>query len=139
MHALLHRVKVFVFTQTAGEIHYLVLRHAPRHDAFWGPVEGPILPSENLELAACRRVRDEIGIERPRTLLDLRMPERSDLPDESVVEWAYGYGLDGGVELKRVSRDVCEYRWDGFDSAFRAMELRMNQEAILRLHLMLTR
>lgn len=139
MHALVHRVKVFVFSRTGREVHYLVLRHAPKREAYWGPIEGPILPSENLELAACRRVRDQVGIERPHTLLDLRMPERNDLPDESVVEWAYGYGIPAGVELTRVSREVCEYRWDGFDSAFRSMELPMNQEAILRLHLMLTR
>jgi isopentenyldiphosphate isomerase len=138
MYDLHHRVKVFVFAKAGEAIHYLVLRHRPLHDAFWGPIEGPILPSENLELAACRRVRDEIGIERPQTLVDLRMPERWTLPAEQVVEWCYGYGVEAGVELKRLSREVGDFRWNGFDVAFRSMELPVNREAILRLHLMLT-
>ena len=74
MDGLLHRIKVFVFTRSGETVQYLVLRHRPKREACWGPIEGPILPSEGLELAACRRVRDEIGIERPLALLDLRMP-----------------------------------------------------------------
>lgn len=137
MDPLNHRLKVFVFTERGGEIQYLLLRHTPRHDTFWGPVEGPILPAENLELAVCRRVRDEVGLERPSAIVDLKMPERWMLPDEEIVEWIYGYGADPAVELKHVRRDVTDLRWEGFDHAYRALELPANREAILRLHLTL--
>ncbi|HKE00861.1 MAG TPA: NUDIX domain-containing protein [Planctomycetota bacterium] len=138
MDGLLHRVKVFVFTRSGEDVRYLFLRHRPKREAFWGPIEGPILPSEGLELAACRRVHDEIGIERPLALVDLRIAERWTLPQENVVEWAYGYGVEAGVEPRRLASGVSEWRWDGFDAAFRSMELDANREAILRLHLLLT-
>jgi hypothetical protein len=135
MDSLTHRIKVFVFAEHGGEVQYLMVRRAPRHEPMWGPIEGPILPSENLELAVCRRVRDEVGIERPTTLLDLRMPERWMLPNEDVVEWVYGYGVDTPFELTRRRRRGRETRWQAFDHAFRAMELPGNRDAILRLHL----
>ncbi|MBI3819364.1 MAG: NUDIX domain-containing protein [Planctomycetes bacterium] len=139
MHALNHRIKVFVFTERGGEIQYLMLRHQPRFETTWGPVVGPILPSENLETAACRRVRDEVGFERPLNLVDLHTPERWCLPDEQVIEWIYGYAVDPGVEIRKVARDVSDLRWDDFDRAFRSMELTGNRDAILRLHLTLTK
>ncbi len=138
MDSFFHRIKVFVFHQVEDDLEYLILRQVPRHETLWGPVEGPILPSENLELAACRRVRDLVGIEKPVHLIDLRMPERWSLPREQVVEWAFGYRAESAGELHRVSRNVTDYRWDDFEMAFRAMELSNNRDAILRLHLMLT-
>src|SRR5262245_18149547 len=92
--ALSHRVKVFVFHQSGGDVQYLIVRHVPKYETLWGPVEGPILPSENLELAACRRVRDQLGLERPVSLVDLKMPERWTLPQENVVEWTFGYRVE---------------------------------------------
>jgi hypothetical protein len=135
---LQHRIKVFVFAERGGELQYLMLRHEPRHETTWGPVEGPILPSENLELAACHRVRDAIGLERPMTLVDLRAPEKWYLPGEEIVEWTFGYAADPAVEIRKISRPVFDYRWEEFDRAFRAMELQGNRDAILRLHLKLT-
>ena len=139
MHALTHRIKVFVFSELGGEPRYLMVRHAPRLETLWGPVEGPILPSENLELAVCRRVRDEVGFERPFALVDLRMPERWALPGEQVVEWIYGYGVTPGAEMPRRRGAARELRWEDFDHAFRSMELPGNRDAILRLHLTLTK
>lgn len=133
-----HRIKVFVFAERSGDVQYLMVRQAPRHEPIWGPIEGPILPSENLELAVCRRVRDLVGIERPMRLLDLRMPERWSLPDENVVEWIYGYGVAAPFDLRRRRARRAEVRWEGFDHAFRAMELPGNRDAILRLHLTIT-
>lgn len=138
MQSLEHRIKVFVFTERGGELQYLMIRHAPKFETLWGPIEGPIMPSENLELAACRRVHDEVGFERPLNLIDLRMPERWVLPDEQVIEWIYGYGVDSNVEIRKVARGVSDVRWDDFDRAFRSMELPGNRDAILRLHLKLT-
>ena len=138
MHALTHRIKVFVFSKRGDGPQYLMVRHAPKLETFWGPVEGEIRPSENLELAVCRRVRDEVGFERPLALVDLKMPERWVLPDEQVVEWIYGYGVEPGAELPRHRGAVREARWESFDHAFRAMELPGNRDAILRLHLTLT-
>jgi len=138
MLALSHRVKVFVYSQCAGELQYLILKHLPRHETVWGPIEGPIHPSENLELAACRRVRDEIGLERPVALVDLRKPERWSLPEESIVEWVLGYRTEPGVELRRIASAVSEFRWNEFEPAFHAMELPGDRDAILRLHLLLT-
>ena len=54
------------------------------------------------------------------------------------MEWAYGSAVEPGVEPKRLASAVSEYRWDGFDVAFRSMELEANREAILRLHLMVS-
>ncbi|MFN0206544.1 MAG: NUDIX domain-containing protein [Planctomycetota bacterium] len=139
MMSLQHRIKVFVFTERGGELQYLMLRHVPKHETMWGPIEGPILPSENLELAACSRVRDEVGFERPLTLVDLRNPERWYLPNEQVVEWLYGYAADPSVGIRRVARGVSDFRWEDFEHAFRAMELQENRDAILRLHLTLTK
>jgi hypothetical protein len=116
-----------------------MVRHRPEHEPLWGPIEGPILPSENLELAVCRRVRDEVGIERPLALVDLRMPERWTLPDENVVEWIYGYGVDPNCAVRPARRARHELRWEGFDHAFRTMELPQNRDAILRLHLTLAK
>jgi len=128
-----------VFAERGGDVQYLMVKHVPQHEPMWGPIEGPILPSENLELAVCRRVRDEVGIEKPTTLLDLRMPERWVLPDENVVEWIYGYGVDTPCELRRGRSRGKETRWQGFDHAFRAMELPGNRDAILRLHLTISK
>src|SRR5262245_37052558 len=138
MHSLTHRIKVFVFAERRGEPRYLMVRHAPKIETIWGPIEGPILPSENLELAVCRRVRDEVGFERPLALVDLRMPERWTLPDEQVVEWIYGYGVEAPAEPAR-RRAASEVRWEDFDHAFRSMELPGNRDAILRLNLTLTK
>lgn len=137
MHEFHHRIKVFVFAERAGDLQYLVVRPSPGPETLWGPIEGPILPSENLELAVCRRVRDAVGFERPRAILDLRMPERWLLPDEQVVEWIYGYGVEAAME-PRHGRSGPEYRWEEFDRAFRAMEQPGDRDAILRLHLTLT-
>lgn len=137
MQSLLHRIKVFVFTERCGELQYLMIRHEPKAETTWGPIEGPILPSENLELAVCRRVLDEVGVERPNNLIDLRMPERWVLPGEQVIEWIYGYGVDSSVEIRRVARRVSDVRWEDFERAFAAMELQGNRDAIVRLHLTL--
>ena len=135
-----HGVKVFVFRFAGSDIRYLLVRARPRAEALWGPLVGPIRPSEDPERAVRRSVREEIGVDRGDSLLDLRAVERTRLGDLDLIEWAYGYRLPGSDEPSlELGPDVSEFLWEDFTRAYRRLELEANRRAVLRLHMFLRR
>lgn len=136
--SLQHRVKVFVYRYSGRDLHYLMLKHPPQWEGFWGPVAGPIQPWENLERAVLREVREETGIREPKQLLDLKQPDRLQLGEIELVEWVYGYRAAEDQPEIRLAEGLEGFRWDPFDQAFQSMEMDEDRNAMLKLHMRLS-
>lgn len=136
--SLHHRVKVFVYRFSGRDLHYLMLKHPPQWEGFWGPVTGPIQPWENTERAVLREVREETGILEPKQLLDLKAPDRLQLGDEELVEWVYGYQASSSLPEIQLAPKLEGFRWDTFEQAFQSMEMAEDRNAMLRLHMRLS-
>ena len=118
---ILHRVRVFVYSFTAGQPGYLLLRRDQGVESFWTPLDGPLGFGEQLESAVQREVRDETGIRRSSDLIDLEMPTHFLLGDECVVEWRYGVRAGEAPGILKLDPAWAEYRWAGFDEAFQGL------------------
>ncbi len=133
-----HRVKVFVYRFSGRDLQYLMLKHAPVWEGFWGPVSGPIQPWENLERAVLREVKEETGIIEPTSLLDLKSPDRFHVGEAEWIEWVYGYQVHGVKTPEiQLAPELEGFRWEGFEHAYRDMEMEENRQAMLRLHMRL--
>lgn len=138
MLALNHRVKVFVYRYSEQELQYLMLKHFPAHDNFWGPVCGPIQPWENPEKAVLREVREETGFLEPKSLLDLKSPDRLHLGETDWIEWVYGYQVRSEEDREiKLAPSLEGFRWNLFDEAYQSMEVEENRKAMLKLHMLL--
>ena len=133
---LCHRIRVFVYRFAAGRPDYLLLRSDQGIESFWTPIHGPIGFGEKLETAIRREVMDDIGIGRPKELIDLQMPARWVVGDEEVIEWNFGFGAPAGSDLQLAKR-WADYRWAAFPDAYPSLELEIDRAAIMRLHALL--
>jgi ADP-ribose pyrophosphatase YjhB (NUDIX family) len=133
-----HRVKVFVYRFAGRDVRYLLVRARPRAEALWGPIVGPIRPSEDVVRAVRRRVREEIGVDRMQTLLDLRAVERTHVGGLDLIEWAYACQIPGADEPPLLlGPDLSEWCWEDFQRAYQRLEFEANRQAMLRLHTLL--
>lgn len=133
-----HRVKVFVYRFAGSEVRYLLVRGRPRAEGLWGPIVGPIQPSEDVVRAARRRVREKIGVDRTESLVDLRSIERTHVGGLDLIEWAYACRIPGVDEPPLLlGPDVSDLCWEDFPSAYRRVEFEANRRAMLRLHALL--
>ena len=134
---VLHRVRVFVFTQSHGEASYLLLHSAQGLEGLWRPVHGNIEFNEQFEMAVRREVLEETGLVSKSEVLDLDLPLRQVLGDEEIVNWNFGFPLAGRPSTLHLDERWDEHRWAPFDQAFGRFELEGDRVAITRLHSLL--
>ena len=133
-----HRVKVFVYRFAGGDVRYLLVRARPRAEGLWGPIVGPIRPSEDVPRAVRRRVREKIGVDRMEAVLDLHAVERTQVGGLDLVEWAYACRIPGVDEPPLLlGPDLSEWCWEDFTRAYSRLEFEANRSAMLRLHTLL--
>jgi len=132
---LSHRIRVFVFRYDGALPEYLLLRSAQGIEGFWTPVHGPIGFGEQLESAIRREVRQDVGLGKPRELIDLDMPSRWLIGDEEIIEWNFGFHPAPSEREPRLDPERwAEFRWAQFTEAYPSLELETDRAAILRLH-----
>lgn len=134
---VLHRVRVFVFAQNAGDANYLLLHSAQGAEGLWRPVHGTIQFSEQFDSAVRREVLEDTGLVAAGAILDLNLPLRQVLGDEEVIHWNFGFPISALPDELQLNE-----RWDGhqfvpFDSAFKRLELEGDRAGITRLHSLL--
>lgn len=134
MAELLHRIKVFVFHRRGADTRYLLLRPAQGLEACWGPLQGNLGFGEKLENAVRREVLDDIGLVQPLDLIELGPPAVTMLGIEDVVEWTFGFHAPLAAAPLRLGPRWSEFRWAPLGSAYPALELDGDREALLRLH-----
>jgi len=134
----IHRVKVFVYDMLEQQPSYLLVRSSQGIESFWGPLHSQIGLGDQMETAIRRSVSEELGLNRPAELIDLKMPARSVLGDEEIIEWNFGFRVaPERRELRLVDR-WSDFRWAQFGEAYPKLELDLDRAAIVRLHTILS-
>jgi len=134
---VLHRVRVFVFSQAAQDASYLLLHSNQGAEGLWRPVHGTIQFSEQFESAVRREVMEDTGLIAGGAILDLNLPLRQVLGDEEIIHWNFGFPIESLPEDLQLGE-----RWNGhdfvpFDQAFKRLELEGDRAGITRLHAVL--
>jgi NADH pyrophosphatase NudC (nudix superfamily) len=138
MTELSHRIRVFAYRVHAGKLDYLLLKSAFGVDGSWSPIHGPIGFGEQVESAVKREVRSDTGISKNVRMIDLDMPSHWVLGDEEVVEWNYGFRVQGPQDSLEIDQErFTAFRWLNFTDAYPSLILANDRAAILRLHHML--
>jgi hypothetical protein len=138
MSELSHRVRIFVYRLGEGAPSYLLMRSAQGIESLWTPLHGSILFDEQMEGAIEREVRNDTGIIRPETLIDLQMPSHLVLGDEEIIEWCFGFHTS--IEGESIEIDEgrwAAFQWIRFADAYTTLEMEHDRAAILRLHTLL--
>ena len=138
MSELSHRIRVFAYRVHEGHLDYLLLKSARGVDGTWSPINGPIAFGEQLESAVKREVKSDTGIVKSARVIDLDMTTRWLLGDEEVVEWNYGFRVEGAGESISLDEERWSaFRWANFTDAYPSLVLAYDRAAIMRLHSML--
>ena len=130
---LIHRVRVFPYSLEHPEPTYLLRLREQGVESCWGPLQGEIGHSEQMEGAIHRQVFEGMRLEEPLDLVDLHMPSRWILGDEEIIEWNFGCHIP--QELDATPKTTL--RWERFVHAYPSLELETDRAAILRLHALL--
>ena len=133
----IHRVKVFVYDIRGQNPNYLLVRSSQGIESCWGPLHSPIGLGDQLETAIRRSASEELGLSLPAELVDLKMPVRSLLGDEEIIEWNFGFRVAPDRNEPRLDERWAEYRWAQFGEAYPKLELEPDRAAIVRLHTLL--
>ncbi len=125
-------VEGYLFAPAPLEL--LLLRRPPSRGRIWVPVSGKVEASDaDLEAAVRREVREETGLDRPRTVfpLDWHVPFRAD-SGETWRLHAYGVEVDGRFD-PTLSPEHEAYAWVGPEEALERLHFPDNREAVRRL------
>lgn len=135
---LQHRIRLFVYRLEGDRPSYLLVRRSEGVNPTWGPIDGPIEFHEKIETAIEREVREDFGLERPETVVDLQMPKHWTLGDEEVIEWPYGVKAPKTESGLVLDARWAESRWTEFHEAYSQLCLDLDRAAVTRLHTLIT-
>jgi len=93
---------------------------------------------DQMETAIRRSVSEELGLNRPAELIDLKMPARSVLGDEEIIEWNFGFRVAPERRELRLVERWSDFHWAQFGEAYPKLELDLDRAAIVRLHTILS-
>jgi len=125
-------VEGYVFVR--APLRLLLLRRPASRDRIWVPVSGKVEPSDaDLEAALRRELREETGVEHPRSLFPLDWHVPFQVPSgETWRLHAYGVELER-ADPPTLSDEHEEYAWLPVDEAIARLHYPDNRDAVRRL------
>lgn len=136
------QVQGIVFRKISGKIQYLLLKRI--REGFWQPVTGGIEEGETKTVALKREVREETGIKNIiRIIKEIHYDEFRDFFKREdcqrlIKEFVFGVEVSSNEKIV-MSREHSEYKWCGFEEAFKLLKWKGNKEALEKLNGILCR
>jgi dATP pyrophosphohydrolase len=131
------QVQAIVFKKISRRLHYLLLKRTPEREGFWQPVTGGLEEGETVIEALERVVLEETGIRNIiGIIVDVHYFEYSD--SCFIKEYVFGVEIHPDEKIVIDGKELCQFRWCGFQEALELLKWSENKEALSRLNKILS-